>query len=78
MLRCSSNFLSLKIQTLLHIKIYFSLISWKKISFFVILVFELRAYTLKHSTSSFLWRVFSEVVFHKLFGGAGFKPWFPW
>jgi hypothetical protein len=40
--------------------------------FFLVLGFELRAYTLSHSTSPFFG--FSEIGSHKLFAWAGFKP----
>jgi hypothetical protein len=42
--------------------------------FFVVLGLELRAYTLSHSTSSFLGRVFFEIGSHKLFAWVGFEP----
>jgi hypothetical protein len=41
---------------------------------FAVLEFELRAYTLSHSTSPFLWRVFSRPYLP----GAGFEPQSSW
>jgi hypothetical protein len=43
-----------------------------------VLGFELRTYTLSHSTCPFLWCVFFEVGSHKLFAYAGFEPWSSW
>jgi hypothetical protein len=45
---------------------------------FVVLGFELRAFTLNHSTSSFLWRVFFEIGSYGLFAWAGFEPRSSW
>jgi hypothetical protein len=41
----------------------------------LVLGLELRAYTLSHSTSPFLWWVFFKIRFHELFAWTGFKPW---
>jgi hypothetical protein len=41
--------------------------------FFSVLGFELRAYTLSHSTSPFLCWIIFEIGSHKLFAWAGFK-----
>jgi hypothetical protein len=41
--------------------------------FFVVLGFELRAYTLSHSTSPFFVTGFFEIRFYELFAQAGFK-----
>jgi hypothetical protein len=52
-----------------------------KLHFFVFLAvlgLELRAYTLSHSTSPFLWRFFSRWGVTELFAQAGFKPWSCW
>jgi hypothetical protein len=40
--------------------------------------FELRAFTLSHSTSSFLWETFLEIGSLKLFAQAGFEPRSSW
>jgi hypothetical protein len=40
---------------------------------FTVLEFELRTYTLSHSTASLLW-FFSKIGNHLLFGWAGFEP----
>jgi hypothetical protein len=42
--------------------------------FFVVLGFELRVYTLRHSTSAFLCWVFFEIEPRELFAWAGLKP----
>jgi hypothetical protein len=42
--------------------------------FLMILGFELRAYTLSHSTSPFLVMGFFEIGFHGVFVQAGFEP----
>jgi hypothetical protein len=42
--------------------------------FFVVLGFELRAYTLSHSTSLFFVMGFFEIGFHKLFAPSDFEP----
>jgi hypothetical protein len=39
----------------------------------VVLGFELRAYTMSHSTSLFFVKGFFKIGSHKLFSGAGFK-----
>jgi hypothetical protein len=41
--------------------------------FFSVLGFELRVYTLSHSTSHFFVMAFFEIGSHKLFPGAGFE-----
>jgi hypothetical protein len=41
--------------------------------FFVVLDFELRAYTLSHSTSPFFVMAFFEIGFHELFAWAGLE-----
>jgi hypothetical protein len=41
--------------------------------FFAVLEFELRAFTLSHSTSPFFVKGFFEIRSHKLFAQAGFK-----
>jgi hypothetical protein len=43
-----------------------------------VLGFELRAYTLSHSTNHFLWWVFFEIGSHELFPRAGFEHWSSW
>jgi hypothetical protein len=42
--------------------------------FFLVLGFELKAYTLSHSTSPFFVMVFFELGSHKLFVWVGFDP----
>jgi hypothetical protein len=44
----------------------------------VVLGLELRAYTLNHSTSPFLWWVFIKIVSWELFVQAGFEPQSSW
>jgi hypothetical protein len=44
----------------------------------VVLGFELRVYSLSHSTSLFLWWVFFEIGFQELFAQAGFELWSSW
>jgi hypothetical protein len=46
----------------------------KELFFFKELGFELRAYTLNHSTSPFFVIGFFEIGSHKLFAQDGFKP----
>jgi hypothetical protein len=49
----------------------------KKISFsffFAVVEFELRAYTLRHSTSPLFCDLFFETGSHELFAQAGFEP----
>jgi hypothetical protein len=41
---------------------------------FLVLGFELRAYTLSHFTSPFTCDGFFEIGCHELFGGDGFEP----
>jgi hypothetical protein len=43
--------------------------------FFEVLEFELRAYTLSHSTTPFLWWIFFKIGSRKLFSQADFEPW---
>jgi hypothetical protein len=42
--------------------------------FFVVLGFELRAYTLNHSTTPFFIMGFFEIGSHELFARTGFEP----
>jgi hypothetical protein len=44
--------------------------------FFEVLGFELRAYTLSHSTRPFFVMVFFKIGSHELFARAGFEPQF--
>jgi hypothetical protein len=46
----------------------------KGISFFVVFGFELRDYTLSHSTNPFFVMNFLKIGSHELFAWAGFKP----
>jgi hypothetical protein len=46
--------------------------------FFVVLGLELRAYTLSHSTSPFLWWAFIKIRSLQLFAWIGFEPQSSW
>jgi hypothetical protein len=48
------------------------------IYYFSILGLELRAYSLSHSTSPFLWWVFSRYNFENYLPGVDFQPWSSW
>jgi hypothetical protein len=71
-----SSLLSFLYLLLLEHKIFERNLRWKPKGFFfsfVVLGFELRAYTLSHSTSPFLGWGFFKIGSHELFAQAGFE-----
>jgi hypothetical protein len=57
-----------------NVYIYIFRMTKSSFFFFAVLGFELRAYTLNHSTSPFLWRVFSRQGLVSYLPGFDFEP----